>query len=143
MDEHDVSLLSFLNSDGSINLADALKQKDDEEELFPDHQFFILECLENDGSLNLFKFSRCQENLSLFEMSLLHKAEMTDNSNNPIREAHDNVIKPRSRGCMSHQQFVGDTLVVATPFDSSWYLMYVKCPMLNVPKFHRQFRCRF
>jgi hypothetical protein len=102
MEVHDVSLLSFLNSDGSINLADALKQKDDEEELFPEHQFSILECLEKDGSLNLFKFSRHQDNLSLFEMSLLHEAEMIDNSNNPIREVHDNVIKPRSRGCMLH-----------------------------------------
>jgi len=44
---------------------------------------------------------------------------------------------------MLHQQFLGDTLVVINPLDSSWYLMNVKFPMLKFPKFHRQFRRRF
>ncbi len=40
------SLLSFLSLDGSINLDNAPKQSDDEEELLLDDDFSILDCIE-------------------------------------------------------------------------------------------------
>jgi hypothetical protein len=44
---------------------------------------------------------------------------------------------------MLYQLWRREQMVVATPSDSPWYLMYVKYPMMNVPKFHKQFRRRF
>jgi hypothetical protein len=133
-------LLSLLNPDGTLDLASALKRLDkDEEELIND-DFSILDCTQHDGSFNLLKFFGRKEEPSLLEMSLLHEADIVDNSNTP----HPNkVILSRHKKCMLYQLWVGEHMVQATPLESPWYLMYVKCPMINVPKFHTQFHQRF
>jgi hypothetical protein len=44
---------------------------------------------------------------------------------------------------MLFELWKGGDRVAAKPEDSTWYLMYITCPMLNVPKFHTQFHRRF
>jgi hypothetical protein len=136
------SLLSFLNPDGSIDLVGALKRQDEDEELLPDDDFSILDCIGHDGAFDLLKFFRRQEEASLLELSLLYSADLVDNSNTTIQRTKRLII-PRNSRCMLYQLWMGEQMVLATPSDSPWYLMYVKYPMMNVPKFHKQFRRRF
>jgi hypothetical protein len=143
VDDNDASLLSFLKLDGTIDIVAAVKRLDEDEELLPDDDFSILDCVERDGTFNLFKFVGRQEAPLLLEMSLLHEAGLINNNNTPTMEGNNRQIISWNKRCMLYQLWVGEHLVAATPFDSPWYLMYVKCPMLNVPKFHTQFRRRF
>ena len=142
-EDNDASLLSFLRPDGTIDIVGALKRLDEDEELLHDDDFSILDCVERDGTFNLFKFVGRREQPSLLEMSLLHEVGMIDNANTPTSEGNERPIITRNKRCMLYQLWMGENLVAATPFDSPWYLMYVKSPMLNVPKFHTQFRRRF
>ncbi len=62
------SLLSCLQSNGSINVAAAisrLSKEDDEESLLMD-ELFILECFDSHGVFNIFRFLLRQEELSFF-----------------------------------------------------------------------------
>jgi hypothetical protein len=135
-DDNDTSLLSFLKPDGTVA---ALKRLDEDEELLPDYDFSILDCVERDGTFNLFKFVGRKEEPSLLEMSLLNEAGLINNNNTPTMEDNERQIVSRNKQCMLLQLWVGEHLVAAMPFHSLWHLMYVKCLMLNVPKFHTQF----
>ena len=85
------SLLSFLNADGSIDLAGALKRLDEDEEVLPDDDFSILDCIGHDGAFDLVKFFRRQEEASLLELSL--RADLIDNSNTTINRAERPIIQ--------------------------------------------------
>jgi hypothetical protein len=138
-EDNDASLLSFLRPDSTIDIVGTLKRLDKDEELLPDDDYSILDCIERDGTFNLFKLIGRREQPSLLEMSLLNEAGMIDNTNTPTIEGSERPITSRNKRCMLYQLWVGEHLMAATPFDSPWYLMYLKCPMLNVPKFHTQF----
>jgi hypothetical protein len=93
-----------------------LKRLDEDEEGLNNDDFSIFDCIQQDGTV-------------------------VDNSNTPTHP-----IKPiisRHKRCMLYQLQVGEHMVQATPFESPWYLMYIKCPMINVSKFHVQFHQRF
>jgi hypothetical protein len=139
------SLLSCLQSDGSINVGaviSRLSKEEDEEALLMD-ELSILECFKLGRVFNLYRFLQRQKEISLFEMSLLYEADMMDNASTVVDQALKQQFKQRSRCSMLYKLWVGDDRVAAKPEDSTWYLMYIKCPMLNVLKFHVQFHQRF
>jgi len=84
---------------------------------------------------------------SLLELTMLKEAGLIDNSNNPTDNAANvtplRPYMPRSGRHNLYEIFDGEERRRATPRNSLWWKMYVEHPMLNVPKFHRVFCCRF
>ncbi len=76
-------------------------------------------------------------------MSLLHEADIIDNSSTVVDQASTRQFKLRNKCSMLYELWKGDEKVAVKPEDSTWYLMYIKCPILNIPKFHVQFCHRF
>jgi hypothetical protein len=139
------SLLSCVRPDGSINLTAALRRStmEDRDEEILWGETSLLECFDSSGNFNMSKFLQRQEEVSLFEMTLLYEADIIDNSNTVVEKKMKKPYQPRNSRSMLYEVWKGNERVAAKPEDSTWYLMYIKYPMLNVPKFHIQFRRRF
>jgi hypothetical protein len=67
-------------------------------------------------------------------MPLLLEADIIDNDNVAFNYIQKKAFKPRNRRCMLYKIWKGDKRIAARAEDSTWYLMYIKYSMLNVPK---------
>jgi hypothetical protein len=72
----------------------------------------------------------------LIKMSLLLEAGTIDNDNVVVDQPSKNTCKPRKRRSMLYEVWKGDKRIAARSKDSTWYLMYINYPMLNIPKLH-------
>ena len=82
------SLLSCVRPDGSINLTAALRRStmEDRDEEILWGETSLLECFDSSGIFNMSKFLQRQEEVSLFEMTLLYEADIIDNSNTVVEK---------------------------------------------------------
>jgi hypothetical protein len=139
------SLCSFLDADGTIDVEGAfqyLRTQYQDKDAFEECGS-LLDCITEDGEINVEIFFARQINMSLIDMSLLLERGMIANDAQLIRPQCP--FARQSRRSMSYQvEVVGGEKRAATPLDCQWYKMYLEFPMVNVPKFHvvlpRRFR---
>jgi hypothetical protein len=144
-----MSLLSCIWSDGTIDVSQALQSlndDDDDEECHLDEPS-LLECVTQEGQLDVTLFFKRQEKLSLLEWSIMKESGLIDNGGSPTgSEVSFKAPRPfmhRNSRSILYKVFEGDKRRPATPLDSNWWKMYVEYPMLNIPKFYRCFCHRF
>jgi hypothetical protein len=140
------SILWCFQSDGTLDIAIALEQLNDDSDNDDDSQLdepSILQCIKSDGGLDVSKFRQFQDAALLFELTLLKEAGLMENDNSPtggtMVPAAVRCFTRRHTHTLLHQVWGGDCQHQATPQDSLWWKMYVQQPMLNIPKFHRCF----
>jgi hypothetical protein len=129
------SLLRCFRSDGTLDIAIALEQLDEDSQL---DEPSLLGCIRSDGGLYVGKFRQFQDAASLFELTLLKEAGLIENDNTPtgatVEPAGVRRVTMRHSRSLLHQVWDGECQRRATPKDSLWWKMYVEQPMVNVPK---------
>jgi len=137
------SLLSYLADDSDINVEGAinfLKNQSQDNSSREESCYSLLDCLSEDGELDVEKYLARQGEISLFDMSLLMERGVVGNDGqiNPVQRR---PFTPRKRHSMFYQIETSSGLMrAATPADCQWYKMYIEYPMINVPKFHVVFQ---
>jgi hypothetical protein len=127
--EYNISLLSCIQSDGSIDVAHVLQYLNDDVEEHQVDESSLLDCIDAEGGLNIKNFMLRQQEASLLELSILNKAGLIDNSNSPCgSRATIAAIKPfthRHTRCNLYEVWDGDSRRAATPHDSTWWNIYI------------------
>jgi hypothetical protein len=120
----------------------SLNDDDDDKECHLDEPS-LLECVTQEGRLEVTLFFQCQEKLSLLEWSIMKESGLIDNGGSPTgSEVSFKAPRPfmhQNSRSMLYEVFERDKRRSATPLDSNWLKVYVEHPMLNIPKFHRCF----
>jgi hypothetical protein len=80
-----MSLLGCIRSDGSLDIMEAFQRLNDDDggEVNVGEEPSIMDCIMPEGGLDVGKFLRQQNLLSLFEMSILKEAGVIDNGCSP------------------------------------------------------------
>jgi hypothetical protein len=103
----------------------------------------ILDCLREDGEIDVEKFIAQQTDMSLKEMSFLLERGMITNDAQVIQPQHCSFMRRNRRSMFYQVEAAGGEKRAATPTDCQWYKVYLEFPMINIPKFHVVFCRRF
>jgi hypothetical protein len=78
-----MSLLSCIQSEGSIDVSQALQSVNDDCEECPVDEPSLLECITQEGWLDVTLFLQWQEKLSLLELTIIKESGLIDNGGFP------------------------------------------------------------
>ena len=103
------SLLRCFRSDGTLDIAVAFEQLDEDSQL---DEPSLLGCIRPDGSLDVGKFRQFQDAASLFELTLLKESGLIENDNSPtgatMQPAAVRRVTRRHSRSLLHQVWDGE-----------------------------------
>ena len=119
-----------------------------DDDILPTLPTQLSHCINNDGTINMSKVlmlrRRQQEEEDEDDDALLLLASNTDNGNGLVK---NKLASLKQRTCFQKNlnlcRCEDGSLKTIGPRQSNWYVMYIKSPALDDPKFNKKFRRRF